>query len=70
MAGVQGLTETSVRQAKVVVRLIERQLLAQPLLALAQRADPSSDRRDMLAHRQVDTLDERGIDMQAAKKLF
>ena len=50
-------------QATVVVRLLERQLLAQPLLALAQRAAPSPDRGDMLADGQGDALHKCRVDV-------
>jgi hypothetical protein len=62
----QGLTETGVRHAQVVGRLRERQRLSHPSLALAPRADPSSDRRPMLAHRQGDALNARCMALPAA----
>jgi len=50
-----------------VVRLVESQLLPQPILALAQRADPAPDCGDMLANTEVDPLHERGIDVPAIR---
>src|SRR5262245_48906650 len=53
-------------QTEIVVHLIQYKLLQQPLLALTQRADPSSDRGHMLADAQVHALNERGVDLPAA----
>ena len=49
------------RQAKVVVRLEQCELLPHAVLALAQRADPSPNRGHMLADAEVDpvTVDRR-----------
>src|SRR3989442_15486687 len=55
------------RQAEIVVDVIQRQLLPQPILALTQRADPSSDCRHMLTHRQVDALNECRVDLPAVR---
>src|SRR4030095_5986790 len=55
------------REAKVVVRLVESQLLPQPILALAQRADPAPDCGDMLANTEVDPLHECGVDVPAIR---
>src|SRR5713101_5139730 len=54
------------RQAKIIVDMVQDELLAQALLALAQRADPSSDRGHMLADGQVEALHERRVDLPAA----
>src|ERR671923_1463567 len=54
------------REAKIVVSLIQRQLLPQAVLALAERADPSSNRGHMLAEGQVEALHERRIDLPTA----
>src|SRR5678815_1343806 len=61
----QGYPQAGMREAKVVVRLVESQLLPQPILALAQRADPAPDCGDMLANAEVDPLHEGGVDMPA-----
>ena len=44
------------RQAEVIVGLIQHQLLPHAILALAQRGDPAPDRRHMLADGQVDPV--------------
>src|SRR5262245_60920729 len=54
------------REAKIVVDMIQSELLPQPLFTLTQRADPSSDRRHMLANRKVNALNKRRIDLPAA----
>src|SRR6266540_7413345 len=51
------------REAKIVVDLIEGELLPHPLLALTQRADPSPQGSHMLADREIDALHEGGIDL-------
>jgi hypothetical protein len=43
-------------QAEIVVAMVEGQLLPQPVFTLAQRADPSPDRGDMLADTEVDPV--------------
>jgi len=53
-------------QTKVVIRLEERQLVAQPVFALAERGDPTTDGRHMLAEVEVEALNEGGIDLPAA----
>jgi hypothetical protein len=52
----QRLTDAGMRQAKVVIRLIQHQLLAQAVRTFAQRADPSSHRCHMLADAEVEPL--------------
>src|SRR5216683_2611725 len=53
------------REAKIVVDMIEGELLTQPLLALTQRADPAPHGGHMLADREIDALHEGGIDLPA-----
>src|SRR5262252_4152201 len=53
------------RQTEVVIALEERQLLAQPVFALAERGDPTPDGRHMLAEVAVEALHEGGIDLAA-----
>src|SRR5215475_2913160 len=55
------------RQAKVVVRLIHDQLLTQPLFLLAERQDPSSDRRYMLADIKVEAFHKGRVDLPATR---
>jgi hypothetical protein len=50
----------------MIIHVIQSQLLPHPLLALTQRADPSSDCRHMLTHRQGDALNEGRVDLPAA----
>jgi hypothetical protein len=52
-----------VRETPVVIRLIQRQLLADALRAFAQGHDVPPDGGHVLADRQVDALNERGIDV-------
>src|SRR4029453_19595537 len=55
------------REAKIVVDMIQDELLPHAVLTLAERADPSSDRGDMLPHRQVEPLDEGGVDVPTVR---
>ena len=50
-------------QTEIIVDLIQRQLLPQPVFALAQRADPSPDHGDMLTDGEVDPLHEGRVDV-------
>ena len=52
-------------QTKVVIDVIQRQLLAQARFVFAQRADPSPHRGHMLADGEVQPLDEGGVDLAA-----
>jgi hypothetical protein len=54
-----------VRPTEVVVPVVQGQLLASSLCALAQGRHPPSDRRDRLTAVQVQALDERGGDRPA-----
>src|SRR5262249_28200151 len=63
----QGLPQTGVRQYEIVVRMVERQLLAQARLTLAQHSGPPSNRRGVLAQAEVDALYQRGIDLPAQR---
>jgi len=59
----QGLAYARVGQAKIVVAVEHGQLLPQPVFALAQRADPSPDRGDMLPDGEVEPLHKGCIDL-------
>src|SRR5262245_10711109 len=50
------------REAKIVVDMIQGELLPHAVLTLAERAHPSPDRGDMLADAQVDALNAGGVD--------
>ena len=54
------------RQAEVRVAMVQSELLAQPLLAFAQRGDSPSDRRHMLTDGEVEAFNEGGGDLPAA----
>src|SRR5215468_10390102 len=54
-------------QAHIVIHLKHHQLLPQAVLVLAQRADPSPDRGDMLADAEVDPLHECCVDVPAMR---
>jgi hypothetical protein len=49
-------------QAKVVVRVVQGQLLTQALLVFTQRDDAPTDRRHMLPNREVHALNEGRVD--------
>src|SRR5712691_8396771 len=53
------------REAKMVVDMVQNELLPQAVLTLTECGHPSPHRRDMLAHRQVEALNERRIDLPA-----
>ena len=59
---------TGVRDAEVVVNMVKRQLLAQAVLALAQRRHTPSHGGHMLTDRQVDALNEGRIDLPAVSR--
>src|SRR6266853_1661938 len=63
----QRLTDAGVRQAAIRGHVIQGHLLPPPVFALAQRADPASDRGDMLAEAEVDPLHEGGVDVPAMR---
>src|SRR5262249_34737612 len=52
-------------QTEIIIDLMQGQLLPQALLALAERADPPSPCRHVLADGQVEALYERGVDLAA-----
>src|SRR5262249_45204525 len=54
------------REAKIVVDMIQSELLPQAVLPLAEGGHPAPDRGNMLADAQVDALDEGGVDLPAA----
>jgi len=49
-----------------MIGLEQNKLLSQPVLALAQRGDPPSHRRDTLADGQVKALHKGGVDLLTA----
>jgi hypothetical protein len=51
------------REAKVVIDVIQRGLLPQPVLALAYRGDTPPHGGHMLTHRQVEALDKGCLDL-------
>ena len=53
----QRLAEAGMGQTKVVIDVIQRQLLAHARFVFAQRADPSPHRGHMLADGEVQPLD-------------
>src|SRR5215472_6097764 len=53
------------QEAKIIVDMIQGELLSQAVLTLAQRADPSPHRGHMLAYREVEALNESGVDLAA-----
>ena len=55
-------------QAEIVIAMEYSQLLPQPVFALAQRADPSPDRGDMLPDGEVDPLHAGRIDVPAMRR--
>jgi hypothetical protein len=63
----QGLAQAGMRQAEIVVELIEHQLVAQAILALTERHDAPSHGCHMLADRHVDALDEGGVNLPARR---
>jgi len=62
------LAQAGMRQAEIVVCVVEYQLLPQTVLALTQRHDAPPNRRHMLADTEVDALDEGRIDLPAAHR--
>jgi hypothetical protein len=50
------------REAKIVVDVIQSELLPQAILTLPQRAHPAADCRHMLADAEVEALHEGGVD--------
>ena len=49
-----------------MIGLEQNELLSQPVLALVQRGDPLSHRRDTLADGQVKALHKGGVDLLTA----
>src|SRR6266571_9245014 len=66
----QELTEASMRQAEVIVAMVKSELMAQPLLAFAQRGDSPSDRRHMLTDGEVEAFNEGRVDLPAAGREY
>ena len=54
------------REAKIIVDMIQGELLPQAVLALAQRIDTPPNRGDMLAEAEVEAFHKRRIDLPAA----
>jgi hypothetical protein len=63
----QRLAQAGLWPAKVVVRLIQAQLLASAVLACAARDDAPADRRHMLANRAIRPLDDGRVDLPARR---
>src|SRR2546426_1931906 len=63
----QRLAYAGMWEAKVVVRVIQSQLLAYAVLALAERGDTTSHRRHMLTDSQVDAFNEGRVDVPAVR---
>src|SRR5215475_6396482 len=55
------------RQAEVVIRVVQRQLLAEARLVFTERDDTPSYRGHMLTNGEVDTFNEGGIDLPALR---
>jgi hypothetical protein len=55
------------RQAEIVVDVIQRELLAYTHLTLAARGDPPTDGRHVLADVEIDPLNERRMICQPAE---
>src|SRR6266571_886893 len=53
------------RQDKIMVRLEHNKLLAEAVLTLAQRIDPTPYGRHTLAEVQIQALNKRGVDLPA-----
>src|SRR6266581_7048458 len=58
------------RQDEIVVDLEQHQLLAQAVLMLAQRVDPTADRRHMLPEVEIEALYESGVDVPALRSQY
>src|SRR5262249_7077388 len=56
------------REAKIVVDMIQGELLPHAVCTLAERADPSADRGHLLADGQVEALHERRGDLPATAR--
>ena len=56
------------RQAKIIIHMVQGQLLAQAVLALAQCGNATPNRRHMLADAQVEAFNERGVDAPATRR--
>ena len=54
------------RQDKIMVDVVQRQLLAQAVLALTQRGDAPPNGCHMLAQAEVDALHKGGVDLPTA----
>ena len=61
----QGWRKLAWGRQKLWYDMVQRQLLPQPILALAQRADPPPDCGHMLADGEVDPLHKGGVDLPA-----
>ena len=63
----EGLGYAGMGETKVVIRLEERQLVAQPVFTLAERSDPTTDGRHMLAEVEVEAFNERCVDLPTTR---
>ena len=62
----EGLVYAGMRQAEIVVDMVQHELLSHAVLPLAEGGHPSPHCGDMLADTQVDALDEGRVDLSAA----
>jgi hypothetical protein len=53
------------RETKIIVDMIQGELLPHVVLPLAEGGHPSPDRGHMLAHRQVEALNASSVDLPA-----
>jgi len=60
------LAQGGVRQAEIIVHAVQSQLVADPVLALAEGAHSSPNGRHVLADGEVEAFHKRGIDLPAA----
>src|SRR5215469_4094002 len=58
--------EAGMGQAKIIIDMVQRQLLAQAVLVFAQRGDAPSNSGHMLADAQVHALNEGRVDLPTA----
>src|SRR5215470_78142 len=56
------------RQAEIVVAMVQRELLPQADLTLAHRGDPPPHGSHMLAEVQIEALHKRGVDLPAVHR--
>src|SRR6516165_12746099 len=66
----QGLAPGGMRQAEIVVHVIQRQLLVYAVLAFAERRHTPPDRGDLLADTEVEAFNARRVDLPAAGRQY